>query len=523
MMHDGHTLIHHFLEENARSRPDKIALIHDGAREPYARINEASNRLARFLLDRGVARGDRVALMMENCKEYVIGSNAVLKTGAIAAGLSVDLKPDGLRPILEELAPRVILSSARFEGVLKATDPGPFHPRALVIRDPKLHWADASFPVHAWGDLMESGDAANPRVPVKASDIAAIVYTSGSTGRPKGAMLSHRNIVANTRSIVEYLRLTDKDIQMCVLPFFYVMGKSLLNTHLAVGGTVVINNNFAFPASVVQQMVEERVTGFSGVPSTYAYLLHRSPFAKHRDQFDALRYCSQAGGHMSKRLKKKLREVLPGRVKIYIMYGATEASARLAYLDPDRFSDKIDSIGKAIPGVALRVLDENGREAPVGQKGELVARGDNIMGGYWKNPRATARVLDRHGYHTGDLCRKDEEGFFYLEGRKDDLLKVGGHRINPAEIEEALMETDRLMEVKVVGVRDELLGVALEAVAAPSDKACRVDDLLKCCAEKLPRYKIPTRIKLVRALPKNASGKIDKKKCAAILRREKSK
>ena len=154
---------------------------------------------------------------------------------------------------------------------------------------------------------------------------------------------------------------------MVVLPFFYVMGKSLLNTHFAVGGTVVLNNKFAFPAAVIKQMVDEKVTGFSGVPSTYAYLLHRSPLEKNRDNLGHLRYCTQAGGHMSKQIKKELRKVLPEHTKIFVMYGATEASARLTYLEPDRYEDKVDSIGKSIPGVTMQVLGKNGRKAPTGR------------------------------------------------------------------------------------------------------------------------------------------------------------
>src|SRR6185369_3866328 len=185
----------------------------------------------------------------------------------------------------------------------------------------------------------------------------------------KGVMLSHGNIVANTWSIVQYLNLTEKDIQMVVLPFFYVMGKSLLNTHFAVGGTVVVNNSFAYPASVIRQMAAERVTGFSGVPSTYAYLLHRSPLFSFRDRLESLRYCTQAGGHMSREIKEKLLRALPSHTRLYIMYGATEAAARLTYVEPERLASKFESIGRAIPGVTVRVLDEKGQEVPTGEPG----------------------------------------------------------------------------------------------------------------------------------------------------------
>ena len=233
------------------------------------------------------------------------------------------------------------------------------------------------------------------------------------------------------------------------------MGKSLLNTHIAVGGTVVINNQFAFPASVLKEMIAEKVTGFSGVPSTFAYLLHRSPLAASRDKLSSLRYVSQAGGHMSKAIKDELRRVLPSHTEIVIMYGATEAAARLSYLEPSRFADKMESIGKAIPGVELKVVKEDGKDASVGEVGELVARGSNIMPGYLNKPEATAKALIDGWYHTGDQAYQDEEGFFFVAGRQDDLLKVGGHRLSPQEIEDTLMESGLFVEAVVLGIPDE--------------------------------------------------------------------
>lgn len=514
------TLIHHFLEESAKAFPDKIALVHEDIRVTYAQINAQANQLARWLINQGVTQGDRVLLIMENCLEYVVSYYGVLKTGATAVPLSSDLKPDGLSPLLGELEPKVVVSSSRFEKLLKATDPALIQNSKLIIQNSKSDWSSAPFSVFSWEDLITNNNAFNPNIPIEDSAIASIIYTSGSTGIPKGVMLSHSNTVSNTHSICHYLDLTDKDIQMIVLPFFYVMGKSLLNTHFAVGGTVVINNKFAYPASVIKQMVDEQVTGFSGVPSTYAYLLHRSPLASYRDKLTSLRYCSQAGGHMSRQIKEKLRQVLPEHTKIYIMYGATEASARLTYLEPDRFEDKINSIGKPIPGVILRILDDEGQKVPNGRIGELVGNGPNIMLGYWKDPQATASILDHNGYHTGDLGCQDEEGYFYVSGRKDNLLKAGGHRINPQEIEDTLMETGLVIEAAVFGIPDTLLGHKLIAIAAPTNGDCSENLILGECAEKLPRYKLPNQVKLVQTLPKSASGKIDRIQCLKLMSHE---
>ena len=518
MFSDDQTLIHHFLEGSAKIYPDKIALIHEGRRATYAKINAGANQLARWLIYQGTSKGDRIALMLENSLEYVIAYYASLKAGAVVSPLSTDLKPDGLAHLLGELEPKVIVASSRFERLLKSIDLSPFNIQALVVRSPKLTWSSAPCPVFRWKDLIADKESSNLSVSIEESGLASIIYTSGSTGKPKGVMLSHRNIVSNTHSICQYLHLTDKDRQMVVLPFFYVMGKSLLNTHFSVGGTVVLNNKFAYPASVIKQMVEERITGFSGVPSTFAYLLHRSPLANYRDKLNSLRYCSQAGGHMSKQVKEELRQILPAHTQIYIMYGATEASARLTYLDPNRLIDKMDSIGKPIPGVSIRILDDKGRKRSAGQIGELVGAGPNIMQGYWKDGIVTVKVLDHNGYHTGDLGYQDEEGYLYVVGRKDNLLKIGGHRINPQEIEDVLIETQLVIEALVLGVRDKLLGHKLIAVVTPKNGRCREGEVLGRCAEKLPKYKLPSEIKFVRALPKSSSGKIDRSACLEIAR-----
>jgi acyl-CoA synthetase (AMP-forming)/AMP-acid ligase II len=510
------TLVHEFLEMSAELRPDKLAFIHDDVRGTYGQIDSMANELAVWLLKQGTSAGDRIVIFLENSLEYVVSYYGVLKTGAVAVPLNCDIKSDSLSGILEELRPRTIISSGKFEKLLRDIDPGMFKIHKILISNPSLPWRSFACDVVAWEDVICNGTVFSPDLPIEESALASIVYTSGSTGRPKGVMLSHKNIVSNTLSIVKYLNLGEDDIQMVVLPFFYVMGKSLLNTHFAVGGTVVVNNKFAFPACVIEQMVAERVTGFSGVPSTYTYLLHRSPLIAYRDKLESLRYCSQAGGHMSSQIKEKLLQALPSHTKLYIMYGATEAAARLTYVEPKRLKNKIDSIGIPIPGVTVKVLDEKGKEVPCGQLGELVARGTNIMQGYWMDAKSTSSALDENGYHTGDMGYQDEEGYLYVIGRKDDLLKVGGHRINPQEIEDAMMATELLMEVAVVGLDDGLLGKRLVAIAVPIREETNERDILANCLTMLPRYKIPSEIKFVSSLPKNSNGKINRPGCMQL-------
>lgn len=509
------TLIHHFLEQSASRFPDKCALVHEDVRATYQEINSQANHLARVFIDRGVVPGDRIVLLLENGLEYVVAYYAALKAGAVAVPMNTELKPDGLLPLLKEIEPKFLVSARKFERVLRVIDFSQTTIGSVIVKQPKLS-LNQNVEVMAWDAVVAADEVPDLGLTIPDGSLASIIYTSGSTGKPKGVMLSHHNIVVNTHSIVDYLELTEDDIQMVVLPFFYVMGKSLLNTHFAVGGRVVINNKFAYPATVVNQMIEEDVTGFSGVPSTYAYLLHRSPFVEARQKLKSLRYCSQAGGHLDKTTKQKFLQVLPPHTKMYVMFGATEASARLSYVEPHRLTEKIDSIGVPIPGVSLKVLDEKGKDLGVGQVGEIVACGRNIMQGYWKDPESTAKVLSVHGYHTGDLGRCDQDGYFFVEGRKDNRLKVGGHRINTQEIEEAIMASGLAVEVAVMGIPDQLLGSKLVAVVVPTIQDLKINYILSFCSKKLPNYKIPQDIIFTKNLPKNASGKSDRKKCEAL-------
>jgi acyl-CoA synthetase (AMP-forming)/AMP-acid ligase II len=509
------TCLHQFLEMSAQRNAGQIALVHGATRVSYGRLNAEANGCAAFLRRAGIAEGARVAILLENGLEFVTAFYGTLKAGAIAVPLNPESKAEELRVLFADLRPQAVVCCGRpLEAVSQAGAPSL---RLVVTTAPAGEGAVPGVARHAFAQMTELAEERNPGHLIPAGSLANIIYTSGSSGTPKGVMLSHANIIANTLSICQYLQITEDDVQMVVLPFFYVMGLSLLNTHLAAGGRLVINNSFTFPASVLNEMVQEGVTAFSGVPSTYAFLLHRSPLRAYRERLKSLRYCSQAGGHMPAATKRELRQALPSHTAIVVMYGATEASARLTWLDPACFESKLGSIGKPIPGVEVRVLDEQGREVGVEEVGELVARGPNIMQGYLNAPEATAAVLDRHGYHTGDLGWRDADGFLYVSGRKDAIVKVGGHRINPQEIEDILMETGLLVETAVVALPDALLGNRLVAVCIPVQADLAAERILAAVSLRVPRHKVPAEVRFVEALPKNANGKLDRRGCARLV------
>jgi len=507
-MNISRSLVHEFLENSASLYPDKTAVIHEGCRYTYSEINGLANNLARTLRSCGVIEGDRIVIILENSIEYIISYYAAMKCGGIAVPLSSDLRGAGLKTIFRELECSALIISSKTEKIISETGLTDLKLKAMIVKEPVKIPASDVDKIVSWEDAVQ-GDYSWLNITVSPGNLSSIIYTSGSTGVPKGVMLTHSNIAANTESICSYLKLTAEDRQMVVLPFSYVFGQSLLNTHFAAGGSVVLNNRFAYTASVLKQMEEYSVTGFSGVPSTYAYLLHRSPLITYRDRLPALRYCSQAGGHMPRRIKQDLRKILPLHTDLYIMYGATEASARLAFLPPDRLMDKIECIGIPVPGVQLKILNADGEELGYGETGELVASGPNIMKGYWRDIEFTSEVLDSSGYHTGDMGYKDEEGFYYLTGRKDSILKISGYKVNPREVEDALIETGLVIETAVIGVPDELSGTRLVAYASAVSDTVTEADIIEKCSVILPKYAVPSELKLMKALPKKANGKID--------------
>ena len=493
-------LVHEFLEESCARFPDKTALLHGERTYSFHQINTLSNRIAHLLIDKGLRKGDRVLVVMENSFENVAAYYGTLKAGGVSVEIHERSTPSEAYYYIQNSGAAICILSALTSKRLDGLD------IPLIIgAEPVAEGRNIRIP---WSALDSYRDGP-PSVAISGNDLAAIVYTSGSTGNPKGVMLSHRNLCTNTASIVSYLGLDQNDRVMAVLPFYYVYGKTLLNTHFMVGGSVVVNNRFAFPNAVIKEMVDKKVTGFAGVPSTFAILLNRSIFTK--TPVPTLRYVTQAGGAMAPALTGRLIGHL-GSASLFIMYGATEASARLTYLPPDRLlKDKLGSIGIPIPGVEITIRDDAGNELNDFEIGNICARGPNIMQGYWQDKEETSKSLKPWGLVTGDLGHKDEEGFIFLTGRKKEMLKIGGERVSPKEIEDAIIASGLVHESAVIGRPDEILSEVPAAYVVPMDEnSFSLDSLKAFLAERLASHKHPASWYLLKAMPKKPSGKIDK-------------
>ena len=485
-------LVHSFLQQSAASFPEKTALVQGKERVSYRDLNKRAAAVCSRLRENGVQPGDRVAILTDQACEYITAYFGIIAAGGIAVGLNTQTSGHSLHMVLSDCEASVVLSHKRYKKY------GPvFEAHSSIQR------FETDIPA-LWEHGDSEGDCSIPDI--EPEDIAQIIYTSGTTGTPKGVMLSHRNLVANTVSNIDYLKLSEQDVIMAVLPFFYSYGNSVLLTHIAVAGTLVVNQSFLYPNVILDQMVEERVTGFSGVPSSFAILLNRSAVRDY--SFPDLRYLTQAGAPMAPSLAGKLGEVFPD-VEIFIMYGQTEAAPRLSYLEPGRIVDKAGSIGKAIPGVRLTVCRPDGSETGVDEVGEIVAEGENIMAGYWRQPEETAKVLRDGRLWTGDLAWRDSDGYLFIKGRKSALIKSGSHRIAPKEIEEVILDLKEIHEVAVVGHPDDILGERIVAfVVLKQSGAVDGKTVIRHCRKVLPAFKVPHEVRFPSQLPKSSTGKI---------------
>ena len=512
-------LVHSFLEKSSRQFPEKKAVWHKDEWITYGKIEEQANRIGCFLLEQGLKRGERVALLMENSFNFITAYFGILKAGGVVVGLNTEITSEDLEYLVLNSGARFLfVNSSRLRLFYPVKEKLTTLKYVVVSGNSNVVTSqNASFgqnSVIMYNYILDTYTANKPDSRPIDIDLAEIVYTSGSTGSPKGVMLSHLNLVSNMHSIAQYLHLNADDRMMVVLPFTYIYGKSLLLTHFLVGGSVIIDNRFVYPNKVLETMKNMEATGFAGVPSTFTILLNRSSLKEYT--FPALRYVTQAGGHMAVSIQKEVSQVFKP-AELYIMYGATEAAPRLSYLEPSKLMEKLGSIGIPVPNVDLFVADENGRPVGIGKEGEIVARGSNIMQGYWKDPEGTKQVLKNGLYYTGDLGKQDDDGYIFIVGRKKDIIKVKGFRVSSKEIEEKILEMDNIIEAAVIGVPDAVLGEAVKAFVVTSD-GCKItqNEILSYLKPHLSTYKLPKHIEFRNVLPKNKSGKIMKTELAAV-------
>ena len=493
------------LRASAARTPDKTAIVAGERRVSYGELDRLADGIAGGLIASGIERGDRVGVFLPNTVEGAASIYGVLRAGAGFSPLNPTMKAEKLGQVLADAGATGIICEGAHRGVV--ADAAAFAPtlRTVVCVGEGLP-NDVPF------EQLITHEA--PRaLRATAIDLAALIYTSGSTGKPKGVTLTHQNMTFAAASLGEYLEMQPDEVVLLCLPLSFDYGLYQLLLTIMVGGTLVLEKGFAFPGKVVQLLESEGVTGLPGVPTLFGVLLGLRGLEAR--ELPALRYLSNTGAALSVTTIAGLRETFP-KARIYSMYGLTECK-RVSYLPPHLIDVKPASVGIAIPGTEVWVEDAEGNECAPGEVGELMVRGPHVMQGYWNDAEATAKRLRPGRWHwerelmTGDLFKRDAEGYLYFVGRKDDMIKSRGEKVAPREVEEVLYAVPGVRDAAVIGVPDKLLGSAIHAYVSVFEDA-ELDErtLKRACAAKLEDYMVPQRIEIREELPRSTAGKIDK-------------
>lgn len=506
------------LINSARLHSDKTAVVIEGVSYSYAGLLKSAQQMAHGLISRGLQRGDRVAIYMDNTWPCIVGIYAATFVGGVFLVINPQTKSDKLEYIIKDCGARILLSDAHLENQLIEALSNLDDIEHLICSgdDGVVNKLCNQFGevVESFENVLKSSSLLEEHVNVTPADLAALIYTSGSTGNPKGVMHSHLSMTFALGSLIEYLRLTEEQVILNVLPFAFDYGLYQLLMSIHLGATLVLERSFTYPAVVFNRIHEYSITAFPGVPTIFSMLL--SAHRRKPIYFPSITRVTNTAAALPAEYISSLKEIFPNAL-VYKMYGLTECK-RVSYLEPEQLERKAKSVGKAIPGTEAYILKEDGMPAKPGETGILYVRGPHIMMGYWNQLDMSAHML-KPGKIPGErvLCTQDwfhmdDEGFLYFEGRNDDIIKTRGEKVSPVEVENVLHGIDGINEAAVVGVHDDVLGQAIRAyVSIESDSKLTDKMIRKLCMAKLENFMVPQDVIIVDELPKTATGKISKK------------
>ena len=503
------------LLSSAHCHPNKTAVIVEGVPYSYGQLLDSSQRLSLALKSRGLLRGDRVAIYMDNTWPCIVSIYAILLADGVFFIINPQTKSDKLKFLLENSDTKILLTDGHLAPVfIPVVKQSPIIEYVIYSGTLKKTPEDQSG--YECFDIAIADHApekhANQNIP---NDLAALIYTSGSTGNPKGVMQTHQAMLFAAWSLIEYLRLSPSDKILVVLPFAFDYGLYQLLMSIMLGATLVVERSFTFPAQIYNRMKEEQVSVFPGVPTIFAMMIatHR----KNKIVFPSVTRVTNTAAALSPSFIPELKDIFPNAL-IYKMYGQTECK-RISYLEPEFIDEKPASVGKAIPGTEVFLLTPDGKEVNKGEAGILYVRGPHVMTGYWKNPESSEKML-KEGLLPGEriLCtydwfHMDAEGFLYFEGRSDDIIKTRGEKVSPVEVENVLHAMPGIKEAVVFGVPDQTLGQSIKAYVVVDNGVNYTEkQLKKMCLAGLENFMVPQSIVFLDKMPKTPNGKIDKKK-----------
>ncbi len=511
-------LVHEWLSRSARRTPDKEALVCGAKRWTYAQLDQAVNAAAYGLMQAGLGRHDRVVTFLDNTSENVISLYGALKAGAVGIVAPGAIKAPKLRYILKDSGARFLICDVtKAREVRRVLEEEALDLQIIWVGNRKRIPELQEGCTRPFAELMACSkgvDLARVVYPrVIDVDLALLIYTSGSTGSPKGVMSTHHNVVSAARSIIQYLENDEKDRILNVLPLSFDYGLYQVIMTFMFGGTVLLERSFLYLHTLLEKIDKEQITGFPIQPTITAMLLQLENLGLY--DLRSVRYMTNTGAALPIDHIQTLRSLFPW-VSLYSMFGLTECK-RVGYLPPRYLDSHPGSVGQAMPNCEVGVVDDNGQPVPVGHTGQLVVRGANVMQGYWHDDTLTQRAYRAGDYPadrllcSGDYVHQNKEGFLYFEGRRDDIIKSRGERINTLEVESLLLTLAPIAEAAVVGVPDDLLGNAIWAfVVQAGDEPLDSQQIIRQCAQIMEPAALPKQVVFFKTLPKNSNGKIDK-------------
>jgi fatty-acyl-CoA synthase len=500
-------LLGELIARNARKFPDKEAVVFGDTRLTYRQFNDRVNRLAHAFQDMHVGKGEKVALLLLNCSQYLECYFALAKIGAVGVPLNFRLHPDEITYIVNNADAIGFVVGEQFidtvNGIRKHL------PR--VTRYISVSTAPVERMLH-YETLIRKCPDDEPLVLVGEDDPTFIMYTAGTTGRPKGAVITHKNqVVMWLLAFVQVLSEPGVsnmwDFRVCSPPpLFHIGSFGYCQAHLLLGATVVLPTETFGPLEILQIVEREKIDSIFLIPAMSNFLLQLTDL----DEYDlsSLKMLVSGAAILPTQTRRAIRERLPD-VLVYDCFGQTETSALVCILKPSEGERKVASVGKPLPFIHVRVVDEEDRDVAVGEVGEAIYQGPNIMKEYYGNPDGTARAMRNGWFHSGDMVRRDEEGYIYVVDRKTDMIISGGENIYPAEVEEVLYRHPKILEAAVIGVYDEQWGEAVKAIVVPkAGVTLTEDEVIDFCKQHLASYKKPRSVDFTDALPRNPTMKV---------------
>lgn len=479
----------------------KAALIFADQPITYADLDARIERAANGLAARGIGQGDRVALLLPNIPEFMVAYYAVMRRGAIVVPINVLYKAEEIAYVLQDSEAKALIVHSGFapQGVPAAAQ----SPSVAFVA---VVGGDAPEGTIAWDGMTDGAAPERDAVSVSPDDIATICYTSGTTGRSKGAMLTHRNFIANNEQmdLVERVKAHSSDILLLVLPLFHIYAMNCgMNGFLRAGATIVLIPRFE-PTQVLEQMQKHRCTFFHAAPPMYVAWANLPTLGDY--DLSRVRGAFSGAAPLPVQILEHFNRV--AGFEISEGYGLTETApvTHTNYAGP---VNKPGTVGPPLPGVEVRLVDENDQDVPPGVEGELICRGDNVTSGYWRKPEATAEAMRGGWFHTGDIATVDADGYYSIVDRKKDMINAGGFKVWPREVEEVLFRHPAVREAAVVAMPDAYVGERPMAYIALKDgQTASADDLITYCKEHLATFKVPRHIEFRDELPKLPTGKV---------------